>query len=215
MDGIELSEILTSIYGNLGWWPAESSEEVIIGAILTQNTSWKNVEKAMQNLRKKSLNTLEGIHASTPKDLKECIKPAGFFNVKSQYLKEISGKLIEYGGIEELKKLDDVHLEQFIINIKGVGKETMQDIILYAFHRKKFVIDKYTTRLFQRIGILESNSMENVTRSIEENLKLEEIKNFHGTIVELCKDYCKNKPLCKECPLNKTCKYYENDFTEP
>ena len=149
-------------------------------------------------------------------DLKEMIRPAGFFNQKSVYLKEICTRIQELGGIEKIDQMKDSDIEDFLLKTKGIGIETMQDIMLYAFNRNVFVVDKYTERFFSRLGLIEPgmNNAYSMGVEIQRNMDLEDLKNFHGEIVEISKEICKSKPLCEICFLRQNCNY-EKDLTEP
>lgn len=212
----ELHKILKEKYGNLGWWPSETRDQIIFGAILTQNTSWKNVEAALKNLKEKKIDTIPEITNVDQEDLKEMIRPAGFFNQKSVYLKEICTRIQELGGIEKIDQMKDSDIEDFLLKTKGIGIETMQDIMLYAFNRKVFVVDKYTERFFSRLGLIEPgmNNAYSMGVEIQRDMDLEDLKNFHGEIVEISKEICKSKPLCEICFLRQNCNY-EKDLTEP
>ncbi len=211
-----MHKLLKQEYGELHWWPAETVDQVILGAILTQNTSWNNVRLAMNNLSKAKLDSIDAIASLPVEEIKKYIKPAGFFNQKSVYLKEICTQIRKEGGISRLEKMSDKDIEAFLIKIKGVGKETMQDIMLYAFKRNVFVVDKYTERLFSRIGIIKPGMKEahRLGKEIENSMSLEDLNNFHGEIVEISKSICKARPECGVCFLRNNCSY-EKDFTEP
>ncbi len=209
----ELERALNAWYGNLGWWPAENEDEIIISAILTQNTTWKNALRALENLRQHGLNSLHTMIGANREQLKEYIRPAGFHNLKTEYIIGVAAEIVKRGGIISFQNVNDQDAEKFFLSLKGVGNETMEDILLYALNRKKFVWDKYAIRLFNRIGFEES--FENIEFFIEKNFSLEQIKNLHGCIVELSKEFCRAKPECKGCPVREGCQYYENVFTEP
>lgn len=208
-----MEEILSDIYGNLGWWPGESEDEIIIGAVLTQNTTWTNVTRAMSNLRREKLNTLESLADGNIDLIRECIRPAGFYNQKSVYLVGIAREIRKKGGMKAVHEMSDLEAKRFFISLKGVGTETMEDILLYALNRKKFVKDKYAARLFSRLGFTES--IDDLGKQVEQEFSVGEIKNFHGCIVEICKSFCRSTPKCNLCPVKDSCEYYEKVFTEP
>lgn len=216
MDYSELHEILKERYGDLGWWPAETRDQIIIGAILTQNTTWNNVRLALGSLAKNELDSIKALSNLNVEEIREHIRPAGFFNQKSRYLKDVCSAIEMFGGIEELDKLSDNDLKEFLLSLNGIGTETMQDIMLYAFNRKVFVVDKYTERLFSRIGIIRPGMKEayRLGREIEESLGIDDLRNFHGEIVEISKDICRAKPRCQSCFIRQMCNY-EKDLTEP
>jgi endonuclease-3 related protein len=216
MNFVRLNEILNEYYGNLHWWPAETPEEVVIGAILTQNTSWKNVEKAIENLKKIGIRNLSQIVNGDQEKIREAIKPSGFYNQKTARLISVSRAIQSAGGIDSLRKMDDASLSHFLSSLKGVGKETEESIMIYALGRKKFVVDKYTMRIFSRTGIIQSETIlpTELKNEIENRMSLEELNNFHGALVNLGKDFCKTKPVCVQCPVRNECNYAK-DFTLP
>ena len=192
-----------------GWWPMRHNfmppeYEICVGAILTQNTNWNNVEKALENLSKEKIKTPKQVRQIRTAKLQQLIKPAGFFKQKSLYLKELSRLLISFTSFNNFKK--NVTREQ-LLNVRGIGPETCDSILLYACSRPYFVIDAYTKRTFRRLGILEYENYENVRRKFESqlprNVKL--YKEFHALIVEHAKKFCRAKPLCDECFLRNNC----------
>lgn len=201
---------LFAIYGNTEWWPGESDDEVIVGAILTQNTAWSNVEKSLKNIRQKGLMELDKLRQIEPALLVELIRSSGFYKQKSKTILEVASQIIEnFGSIEAMKGVPLEELERFLRPIRGIGQETMDAILCYALDKPVFVVDKYTMRLLGRIGVENTASIGQVKRYVFDSLGMarEKLKNFHGLIVGFAKDYCRSKPLCKECPLNKKCDY--------
>jgi endonuclease-3 related protein len=185
------------------WWPADTKDEIVIGAILTQNTAWSNVEKAIKNLKEKKLCSLEAIHKSDIELLKECIKPAGFFNQKSNYIKNIAEYFAKNGSYQHLSKQSTKNLRERLLGIKGVGKETADSILLYVFERPVFVVDAYTKRLIKRHNLLDDADYDSIQSLFMDNLNgdVELFKEYHALIVKNAKEYCKTKPLCGNCPL--------------
>ena len=138
-------------YDDLQWWPSESDDETVIGCILTQNTSWKNVEKAIETMKKSDVITLNDVRTLPVDKLRELIRSSGFFNQKSIYLKEISNEIINnYGSLSNMKGRNIKEIEDFISGIKGVGNETKESIMLYALNYPVFVVDAYTFRFLER-----------------------------------------------------------------
>ncbi len=208
----ELYRTLLRTYGKQNWWPAETPFEVCVGAILTQNTNWNNVEKAIENLKRENLLTPEKIISCPDEKLQKLIRPAGFFKQKSSYLKNLSKFIVEEGGIENLKTQETGTLRKRLLNIKGVGKETADSILLYALDKPSFVVDTYTKRLFYRLRIVnkENVSYEELKSSVEntfppEKENLEIYKEFHALIVRHAKERCRKTPICRSCPLEKKC----------
>ncbi len=213
-----LYRILLKAYGKQNWWPAETPFEVCVGAILTQNTAWKNVEKAIENLKKQNLLFPEKLLKVDTEELKKLIRPAGFYNQKAERLKLFSSFVVKNGGLSGLRKLHKEQLRKMLLEIKGIGRETADSILLYALEKPTFVVDAYTKRLLFRLGILKrkDESYEKVKNLFESEIPAEDIavpiyKEFHALIVEHSKTHCKKKPDCKGCPLKSLCTF---DFLE-
>jgi endonuclease-3 related protein len=203
---------LLSTYGKQNWWPAETPFEVCVGAILTQNTNWQNVEKAIENLKSHNLLFPEKILSTPLPLLQSLIKPAGFYKQKANYLKNLSLFIVENGGLETLKKENLQTLRKKLLKVKGIGRETADSILLYALNKKIFVIDAYTKRLFYRLGITqkENEPYENLRTLVEtefnrHNASIEDYKEFHALIVKHCKEICRKTPDCKICNLKTSC----------
>ena len=202
-------KILLNHYGKQNWWPAETRYEVVVGAILTQNTSWKNVERAINNLKNKNLIDERKILNIEENKLKELIKPAGFYNLKAKRLKNVTKFIVEkYGNTEKMAKSDKdtLTLRSELLSINGVGKETADSILLYALDRESFVVDSYTKRMFSRLGVIsEKAKYDEIKEIFEKSLPkdLEIYKEYHALIVEHCKRFCRKNPLCDNCPIKK------------
>ena len=207
-----MHSLLLDRYGDLRWWPAETDDEVVIGSVLTQNTTWSNVKKCIWNLKKENICSLSALSSLEPEELAPIIRSSGFYNQKAKRLVEISRIITErYSTLEKMSELPVDELELFLKNLKGVGRETMDSILSYALHKPVFVVDKYTIRIFSRIGILNgSPDIDKVKDVISENLGNEGdmLRNLHAMLVHLAKDYCRTKPLCTECPVKSICDYY-------
>lgn len=208
---MELFETLLGSYGALHWWPAETPAEVCVGAILTQNTNWKNVEKAIVNLRRAGLLALEPLWEVEQERLAELIRPSGFFNVKSARLKEFVGWVLRgHGSLETMFGGDWRALREELNGVRGIGRETCDSILLYAGGKPSFVVDAYTKRLFSRLGLVrETDSYDEVRAFFMDALPLESglFNEYHALIVEHCKRHCRKKPLCGGCPLRPVCPY--------
>ncbi len=208
MNTLEIYKKLNNRYGNLNWWPTISKNkqfEVIIGAILTQNTSWKNVEKAISNLHRENLIDAKKIAKIPQKRLARLIKPAGYYNQKAEKLKIFANYLLKNPNF--LKK--EIHqLRKELLSIKGIGPETADSIILYALNRPIFVIDAYTRRIFSRLGICkEDATYEEIQQMFHKNLKKNTklFNNYHAVLVEHAKNNCRKKPKCDDCILSGIC----------
>lgn len=196
---------LFDYFGPQHWWPARTSLEVCIGAILTQNTSWINVERAIKNLESKTTLTIEGILSVSSHELKDALKPSGYFNQKAK-------KLICF--LECVKKNKD-NLDAYLKKVSredllllyGIGEETADSILLYAAKKPHFVVDAYTKRILIRHGVIDKKSgYEDIQSlfitSLQKSVKI--YNEYHALLVACGKTYCKKrKALCAECPLNK------------
>ncbi|WP_456397969.1 endonuclease [Desulfurobacterium sp.] len=205
---------LFRFFGPQCWWPADTKFEVCVGAILTQNTAWTNVEKAIRNLKKENLLSPYSIIRVPDERLKELIRPAGFFNQKAERLKIFAKFLVDSGGFEKLSILPLYTLREKLLSLKGVGRETADSMILYAFEKPIFIVDAYTKRLFNRMGFIDSEKIdydvlrEEVERFLPKSTEL--FGEFHALIVKHCKEFCRKKPMCKGCPLVDNCKFWRN-----
>lgn len=210
---LEIFDILLDHFGPLSWWPAETPFEVCVGAILTQNTNWSNVEKAIINLKTEGLLSPEALRDVDADRLARVIRPAGFFNVKSRRIKDFIGFLFKYcnGNLDEMFAGDWRKLRAELLSVRGIGPETCDSILLYAGHRPSFVVDAYTKRLFSRLGLLRENeAYEEVRGRFMEHLPADVglYNEYHALIVQHCKDFCRKKPLCGQCPLRSLCAFY-------
>lgn len=206
---LKLYELLFELYGPQNWWPVDKEyhikrgtdprDEVIIGAVLTQNTSWKNVEKALENLKREGELSLEFVRSTTLEKLKELIKPSGFFNQKAIRLKNVADFINPTDRVRTISREE-------LLRVKGIGPETADVILLYAGERPSFVIDKYTLRFVKRLlGI--DGDYHTLKHYFEKNLPKDVgiYKEFHALIDEHAKRYCRSTPLCEECPLADIC----------
>lgn len=204
---IEIFNRLYSLYGAQYWWPADTQFEVIVGAILTQNTSWHNVSIAIENIKKHNLLDLFALSEANEILVKTLIKPVGFFNIKYERLKDTLDYFIEQ-GFDNPRFFDAPigELRQELLAIKGIGRETADSILLYAFERPIFVVDAYTRRLFSRLGHvwIEKSDYDEIQKFFMDNLPLDyKIYNeFHALIVNHCKEVCKKNPICSQCDLD-------------
>ncbi len=209
VDLLSVYGLLLKHFGRQKWWPAETKFEVVVGAILTQNANWKNVERAITNLKDNDLMEPDRIHRISEERLKALIRPAGYYNSKSRKLKEFTNFLFDnYNDLNEFLALPLEQLREQLLSLWGIGPETADSVILYAAEKPSFVIDAYTKRIFSRLGLVNEeigyDTLKNFfERSIPRDVSL--YKEFHALIVELGKNYCKTKPLCGACPLGKEC----------
>jgi len=207
---LKVYRILFKRFGPQAWWPADTPFEVMVGAILTQNTNWKNVEKAIANLKgAKGLGTgglgAEGLGKMNIRRLEELIRPSGYYRQKAKklkafvrfFLKEFGGSILKMKGVERAD----------LLRVHGIGPETADSILLYALDRPTFVVDAYTKRIGSRVGLFKFEDYHEIKDYFEETLPkdLELYKEYHALLVELGKDYCKSRPECKNCPILKLC----------
>jgi endonuclease-3 related protein len=192
--------ILSRKYGEINWWHG-SADEVMIGAILTQQTRWENVEKALLQLRQKSLCSLAAIYKADRADLERAILCTGFYRVKARRLKFLASHVIEgYGGIECMAQQTTDQLRENLLGVYGIGEETADSILCYGFSRPTFVIDAYTERICQCGGI---SAKRRVLKTLFENVLPRETtvyRQVHASIVEYAKEYCVKK-RCTECTI--------------
>lgn len=189
------------------WWPGETPFEVMVGAVLTQNTAWSNVEKAIDNLKGLDALNLESLLTMPPDSLAAQIRPAGYFNVKTKRLLNLCRFLQQNPGLEVL---DTDELRARLLSIHGIGPETADDILLYAFDRPVFVIDAYTRRLFGRLGLIVHDcGYESLRAGFEAALQNDSslFSEYHALIVVHAKVHCRTKPVCVSCPLSEQCRY--------
>ncbi|SEA79495.1 DNA-3-methyladenine glycosylase III [Desulfuromusa kysingii] len=207
---LDIYQRLTNHYGTRNWWPAETPFEVIVGAILTQNTNWKNVETAIFNLRQKNALTTDAILQLDLETLEQLIRPSGFFRQKAQRLQLFCLYLQDHyaGSLDALfaQKLDLVRDE--LLRLKGIGPETADAILLYAGRLPSFVVDAYTNRLFGRLGILSGDEKYADVRDLFMSQLPKDIQlysEYHALIINHCKQFCRKKPLCPGCPCADIC----------
>ena len=204
---LKIYDKLFEKFGPRHWWPAKGPFEVIIGAILTQNTSWNNVKKAIENLKRSRLLTPGGLKRIRRDRLAGLIKPAGYYNIKADRLKHFVDFLFkEFGGsLKRMFKTGSRELRRRLLGVKGIGPETADSILLYAAGRPVFVVDKYTQRMLSRHHLLGPDAGYDETQNLfMDNLPRSKTLygEYHALIVQLGKEYCRKKPRCNVCPLN-------------
>jgi endonuclease-3 related protein len=197
-------------YGPQYWWPAETPFEVMVGAVLTQNTAWSNVERAIDNLKANNCLTPERILSVPVEKLAKWLQPSGYFNIKAKRLRNLCQWYIDAGQFKVVSSWDTRELRHALLSVNGVGPETADDILLYAFDRPVFVIDAYTRRLFSRLELLDHDaSYEHLRKHFEEQLPKEVslFNEYHALIVMHAKDVCRKKPYCTKCCLSTFCSF--------
>lgn len=205
-----LDRIYSKLYAHFGpqhWWPADSPFEVMVGAILTQNTSWQNVEKAIHNLKKHHLLSPRKLYKLPGTKLASLIRPAGYYNIKAKRLKHFMDFLFSSysGDIEEMSQQDLHVLRRQLLLVNGIGPETADSILLYALSKPVFVVDAYTKRIFWRHKLIDENAdYHQVQQLFMNNLRNNEklFNEYHALLVRLAKEFClKKKGKCDICPL--------------
>ncbi len=229
----DLYDILLTNYGYQNWWPLlkekkclykaefnkrEKTEdekfEICIGAILTQNTSWKNVEATLISLKEEGLLDFPSLDRISHSELSRRIKKAGYFNQKTKKIKYLLSfiKSELNGSIDALGDYGICTAREMLLSVWGIGKETADSILLYAFNMPVFVVDSYTRRIFFRLGIIDGDEEYDEIRELIEGSIPDDTsvyKEYHGLLVEHAKAHCRRKPYCMECPVSSICIFNE------
>ena len=204
--------LLLEAYGPQHWWPGDTPFEVLVGAVLTQNTAWANVEKAIANLKHERVLTFSRMINIAPEKLALLIRPSGYFNIKTKRLRHLLLFIhSQYSGsLSTMFAADPAWLRQQLLEVNGIGPETADSILLYAGEKPFFVVDAYTKRIFSRQGLISGNAdyraiqdffMENLSRDTRF------YNEYHALIVRIGKEHCKKvKPLCSNCPILPQCR---------
>ena len=208
----EIYRRLYQRYGPQSWWPGEGPLDVVIGAILTQAAAWSNVEKAMRNLSEAGCRSLEAIHRLPVEDLAMVIRPSGYFNAKARKLKAFAEHVVNRykGDLSALlgQELEPLRLE--LLSIHGIGPETADDILLYAAGKPSFVVDSYTRRIVQRLGVIVQETGDGYRAYqalFHDNLPLDAplFNEYHALLDRHAKEACAKTPRCEGCCLRDIC----------
>jgi len=204
---LEMYRRLTEEFGPTGWWPARTPFEVAVGAVLTQNTTWRNVEKAIKNLKEHRMLSVRALSRAPLSKLAQQARPAGYYRLKSQRLKNFVDFLRgEYGGsMVRMAREPTDRLREKLLGVTGIGPETADSILLYALGKPVFVVDAYTRRILSRHGMVEQEvNYEELRRFFEQHLPRDVslFKEFHALLVRTGAQFCKREPRCDQCPLN-------------
>ncbi len=229
---LALFERLHEAYGPQHWWPGDTPFEIMTGAILTQNTAWSNVERAIDALDRAGALEARPMLALPERKLAALIRPAGYFNVKSRRLRNYCHWYLTQGGYEGLATQETAQLRQSLLSVNGIGPETADDILLYAFERPVFVVDAYTRRLVTRLGWFDVDPGYEALRQWFE-CRLGDaagrarirpahparrygvtglFNEYHALIVAHGKSVCRPKPLCNACALASCCRHPSDGF---
>ncbi len=199
---LQMYERLLGYMGPQRWWPVSHGFrppewEIMVGAVLTQNTNWDNVEKALTNIERAGIKDRESLLSLSNQELAELIRPSGYYNQKARKLKGLAG----FSGELNRKNL---------LSLWGIGPETADSILLYTMNKAFFVIDAYTLRIFSRLELMEKGSSYEKAREFFENRLPRDprlYREFHALLVEMGKRFCRPRPLCGECPMSEFCRY--------
>ena len=203
---LKIYELLNDYFGDLQWWPAADPFEVMVGAILTQNTAWTNVEKAIRALRERGLISPAALFSISEDDLAPIIRPSGYYHLKAQRLKAFVRFLMtEYSGKIERMKADDLsRLRNKLLGIKGIGPETADSILLYACQKPIFISDTYTKRILLRHGLIGDDADYHSIQALFMNHLQPDsalFNQYHALIVNTGKTFCRKRAECEACPL--------------
>ena len=205
----QIFETLLACYGPQHWWPGETPFEVIVGAILTQNTTWNNAARAISALRAADKLSAAAIRDVSTDELAALIRPSGYFNAKARKLQAMAGFIGETADDLDARFSGDTRvLRRKLLAVHGVGPETADSILLYAAGRPVFVIDAYTMRIMGRLGLAKNPDYDSLQRLFTGNLEPDPalFNEYHGLLVRLGKEVCRPTPRCPECCLNSRCR---------
>jgi endonuclease-3 related protein len=214
MAGSRISDLLRELYQKLydafgpqGWWPGETPLEVILGAILTQNTNWNNVAQVLGELKKEGLLNAQTLREMLDMELARWLRPAGYFNIKARRVKNFLDFFSQrfHDSLEEMAQEDLGTLRAALLTVKGIGPETADSILLYALHKPTFVVDAYTYRVLSRHYLApEACSYDELQGLFMENLPADVplYQEFHALLVRVGKEFCRPRPRCPSCPLH-------------
>lgn len=208
-------ESMLKHFGPRNWWPADTSFEVIVGAILTQSVAWRNVSKAIDNLKSAGLMHIEAMYFANIEDIEKHIIPTLYWRMKARKLKAFVNHIMDnyHGDLQGFLTKDQQELREELLGLYGIGPETADSILLYAANKPIFVVDAYTKRIFSRLGFFEADiSYADMQKFFMQNLDAEVplFNEFHALIVGVGNNFCSNKrPSCHNCPINSICKFFQ------
>jgi endonuclease-3 related protein len=203
----ELYHLLWEAWGPQGWWPGETPFEVALGAILTQNTNWHNVARAIAALKAQGLLEPQALHELPEAELAQLIRPAGYYNIKAGRIKNFLDFLATHydNSMARMAAADLAHLRPALLSIKGIGPETADSILLYGLDKPTFVVDAYTFRILSRHGLIpEACSYEELRQLFMTHLPTQAplYQEYHALLVRLGKEWCRPQPRCPSCPVD-------------
>ena len=205
----QIYKIFFKAYGEQYWWPGDTPFEIAIGAILTQNVSWKNVETAIRNLKTEKLLSPKALYSAPDKKIAPLIRPTGYYNQKTKKINNFLKWFRNYNfSFKRLERVDLPALRDELLSINGIGPETADSILLYALSKNIFVVDAYTRRIFSRLGkFSEKSTYHEIQNFFHGHFKGDtgDYNEYHALIVKHGKDICRTKPLCGECCIRGLC----------
>lgn len=204
----EVYRALSRAYGPQDWWPAEDAFEMMVGAILIQHTAWRNAEKALDNLRRAGLLEPQRLLRISGPRLAALIRPAGMPRVKTKRLGNFLRWYQKQGGFEDLQRRATPDLRSELLAVNGIGRETADDVLVYAFRRPVFVVDAYARRIFRRFGLISgAEGYEQIRKRVEGAMPDDphRLGEFHALLVAHAKASCRSRPLCDGCCLRRRC----------
>ncbi len=204
---LDLYDRLARYYGPSGWWPGQTPLEIIVGAVLTQNTAWKNVEKALANLKEAGILDINALYNISHEKLASLIRPSGYYNIKANRLKNLISMIMDTSGdnLDDFLNEDTNTLRERLLFVRGIGKETADSICCYGAEKLVFVVDAYTKRILKRHSVIESTwDYDQIQGLFESRLpsSVQVYKDLHAYMVFMGKEFCKaSSPKCDACPL--------------
>lgn len=194
-----------------GWWPGDTKDEIAIGAVLVQNTNWSNAEKALGNLRRNDMLSMDALANATLVEIETHIRPSGVYKRKAGCLKELAAYFLSVGGIDGCARIQTWRIRRELLRIHGIGNETADAILLYALGKPVFVVDAYTIRIIGRVTGRASEDYAAIQKEAHaaSNGDPEVYMRMHAFFVELAKAHCRKVPRCTGCPVFDICGYPE------
>ena len=210
-----LFRTLLAHYGPQFWWPADTPFEVMAGAVLVQNTSWRQAERAIAALRQRGFLSADAICKCCPEELAEMVRPSGTFRLKARTLKALAGFVVDSGGLGQLQRCSTKTLRERLLSIVGIGPESADAILLYAFERRVFVADSYSRRVLRRVLAFEPDggpqNYDFYRARVEScDFSHAELNEFHALLVEHGKSHCRRRPRCETCFAAACCRFTGN-----
>jgi endonuclease-3 related protein len=205
---MQVFRLMLEAYGPQNWWPGDSAFEMMVGALLTQNTNWQNVEKAITNLKSAGILSADSIAGCELPRLETLIRPSGYFRQKAARLQTLCSFFLEQGGIPGLQAAGTDDLRHQLLALNGIGPETADSVLLYALNRPVFVIDAYTRRIFSRLDLTDPDAgYPELQDYFTSRLPADEalFNEYHALIVQHAKQHCRVRPDCTACPLGLIC----------